>query len=87
MAERILCSFESNTETWEWKQKLGVSWRFIVAKGVEHLRTCVPREAEISANYDKVLKANRHARMMHYLREKYPVIYDEILELDTTRAL
>jgi len=83
----ILISANVDEDVWTWRKLHGLPWRFIIGKGIEHLRECVPREREIAAKYDQVLRASRHARLMHILKEKYPTIYNEVLDLDTKEAI
>jgi len=75
----ILVSAEVDLKSYRFKKDTGVSWRFIVGKGIQHLNECVPKQEQIALNYDKALRAARYARIMHYLKEKHPAIYDEAI--------
>lgn len=62
------------------KARAGVSWRYIIAKGLTHIDTCVPREEDITHNYNLLLKGKSYMKMAYYIREKHPAIWDEMLQ-------
>lgn len=61
------------------KRKLSVSWRFLIGKGLAHMRTCVPREQIILEQYSNATRSRAYLRAVHYVKEKYPKVWDEMV--------
>ena len=69
------------------KRRLGVSWRFIIGKGIEHMEKCAPREEMLRDQYGQAIKHRQYLRAIHYLREKHPKIWAEIVEEGITEVI
>lgn len=61
------------------RKKWGVSWRYLIGKGLQHMNECQPRLAEIALGQDRVRRASTALQLMHYLQEQHPKILDDFL--------
>lgn len=71
-----------NVET-EWdavRMQRGVSWRYVVGKGIQYINEVEPKLAEITLQHDKVRRASNLLSLLYYLKEKHPQVYNEYIE-------
>ena len=74
-----LITVQVDEEQFSKKRELMIPWRFILAKGFDHLKVCVPNETIMIESLRHAGKARNGARMMYWLKEKYPKIHDEFI--------
>lgn len=67
----------------EAKEKLSVTWRYLIKKGIEHVNHCgftvekLQRSELKQRLYD--LEHAKNLMTVRFLKEKYPAVYDEFL--------
>jgi hypothetical protein len=61
------------------KHKAEVSWRYVIAKGLQHIEECQPKAQIMAESYNSVIKARNYAKFIHWLQQKYPRIWDEMI--------
>jgi len=65
------------------KEELEVGWRYLINKGIIHCKECMPRQEEINDRYAHILKNRTYSKIVYYIKEKYPEIWDEMLKNGT----
>lgn len=64
----------------KWKRRSGLTYRYIIAKGRQHMEMCVPRQEMLEENFQKALHARNNAKLKYWLQNKHPKIWDRFLE-------
>ena len=66
------------------KEKLNVTWRYLINKGIYYIEKVQFMEEEIARNYHHGMKSNKNAQIINMLREKYPAIFNELTTIENS---
>ena len=64
----------------KWKKRSALSYRYIIAKGREHMEKCVPRAEMLEENFQKALHVRNNQRLKYWLQQKHQKIWDRFVE-------
>lgn len=79
-------SVKVTQEQADFKERTGTKWSYLIQKGINHMKECVPRQEDTEKNYNILRKSKLNLQMVYLLQKKYPKIYDELL-METTAVI
>lgn len=76
--------FTTDKKEQEAKERLGVTWRYLVNKGIYYVEKVQFIEEELARNYHHGMKSKKNAQIINMLREKYPEIFNELTTIENS---